>query len=101
MNNSDYLFFRCYPIFHSVNLQLIFPRQHRKGLMWFCLIPENCSGNIILQRKITAIASPTEVLYGHFNVFLKTNGVSYVPAVHSKALGNVVMSIAPDHLAKS
>src|SRR5690242_21472820 len=69
--------------------------------MRFRLVPEHCRGNVILQRQITSPASPAECLDGNFQIFIESNRIGNMPAIQSKSLGNLVMTISFYYLAKA
>ena len=69
--------------------------------MRFCLIPEHSRSNIIFERKIATTISPTQCLYGYAKIFFETNGICYVPAIQTKTLRHLIMSIALYYLVQT
>ncbi len=69
--------------------------------MGFALVPEYNRSDIILQGQVAAIAPPAQGLDGYFQVFFKTYGIGYMPAVESEALHHIIMPIATDHLVQT
>lgn len=47
-------------------------------------IPVRHRRYIVLQRKVSAVTSPAECLYGNFQIVFKINGVGNVPTIHIK-----------------
>ena len=88
-------------IFHQVvsdYFETVAVWESWEGGVGLGLIPERDTGDVVLERKVAATASPTEGLDGNPQVVLETNGVHDVPSVHSKALLDLIMSVATDDL---
>src|SRR5258708_1552166 len=88
-------------IYGLINFQLIPPGEPGEGNMWLGLVPEYHRGNIILQRQVPSLAPPSQGLDSNLQAFFKSNGISDMPAVETKTLRDVIMTISPDHLVQA
>ena len=65
------------------------------------LVPECHRRNIVLQRQITATRSPAQSLDGHFEIFVKPDGIHDVPTVKPEALLRLVQAIRTNDLRQA
>src|SRR3569833_1225024 len=57
--------------------------------------------NIIQQRHVPAVRMPAQVLDSYFQIFFKTYGVHYVPAIEAKTLCYIIMPVSPNDLRQT
>ena len=65
------------------------------------LIPVGDRGDIVLERQIAAIVTPTERLHGDAQVGFKADRVHNMPAIHAHAQLRLVIAIGSDHLMEA
>ena len=58
------------------------------------LVPIGYRGKVVLQRQVTPFALPAQTLDGYAQIFLKANGIVYVPTLLAEtALGALVWHV--------
>ena len=66
--------------------------------MRFRLIPVAHRCDIVLQRKVTPLAPPSQSLDLHMKVLVKPDGIRQMKTIHTEALLGAVQAIRTDDL---
>src|SRR6202022_2141386 len=79
--------------------------ERRKRLVRFCLVPDRSRRDVVLQWLEATLPvrsrSPAEGLNGDPQVFLETDRIRNVPAIHTKAIRTIRRAVWFEHLRQT